>query len=383
MLFNQPVVIDNGSGTLKAGFAGEERPKVYAPAMVGRPKYQRVMTGALEQDTYIGSAAQQHRGLLRLTHPMEHGVVTNWNDMELVWAHALKNELQVATEEHPVLVTEAPLNPRANRDRMAQLMFETFGVPALYVLLQAVLALYASGRTTGVVLDVGDGVSHAVPVYEGFSLSSAVRRVDLAGRDVTEQLQLLMRKSGVLLQTSAEKDIAREVKEQLCHVAKDPVKAEKEWETLRYMPSSVGTELAVFADYRLPDGHSIRVGAERFRAPEILFAPHLVGLEQLPVHMALQEAIQKVDLDLRPALYQSVVLSGGTTLTRGFGDRLLGELRAGAAAGTKIKIYAPPERRFSTWIGGLIVAGLLTFKRMWVEAAEYHENPELIHTRCL
>ena len=161
---------------LKAGFAGEDHPKCYMPSIVGTTKHHRVMAGAIEGDSFIGSKAQELRGLLSISYPMEHGVVTNWQDMEKIWNHLYTQELLTDSEQHPVLLTEAPLNPQINREQAAQIFFETFNVPALYISVQAVLSLYASGRTTGVVLDVGDGVSHTVPVYEGFAIPYAIKR---------------------------------------------------------------------------------------------------------------------------------------------------------------------------------------------------------------
>ena len=167
VIVNQPVVIDNGSGVIKAGFAGDQIPKCHFPNYIGRPKHSRVMAGALEGDLFVGPKAQEHRGLLSIRYPMEHGIVTDWNDMERIWQYIYsKDQLQTFSEEHPVLLTEAPLNPRRNREKSAEIFFETFNVPALFVSLQAVLSLYATGRTTGVVLDAGDGVTHAVPIYE-------------------------------------------------------------------------------------------------------------------------------------------------------------------------------------------------------------------------
>lgn len=252
-LHNAPIVLDNGSGTIRAGFAGEDLPKCYFPSFVGRPKHQRVLAGALEGDVFIGQRAQELRGLLKIRYPLAHGIVEDWDDMEKIWQWVYEGELKTLSEEHPVLLTEPPLNPRANRDTAAQILFEQFNIPALYTSIQAVLSLYASGRTTGIVLDAGDGVSHAVPVYEGFAMSNSIRRIDVAGRDVTEYLQLLLRKNGWVFHTSAEKEIVRIMKEKTSYVALDPKREEKEWSTLSKADSKT-------QEYALPDGSKMKVG---------------------------------------------------------------------------------------------------------------------------
>ncbi|KAG7298508.1 Alpha-centractin [Plutella xylostella] len=361
VIVNQPVVIDNGSGVIKAGFAGDQIPKCRFPNYIGRPKHVRVMAGALEGELFVGPRAEEHRGLLSIKYPMEHGIVTDWNDMERVWNYIYsKDQLSTFSEEHPVLLTEAPLNPRRNREKSAEVFFETFNVPALFVSMQAVLSLYATGRTTGVVLDAGDGVTHAVPIYEGFAMPHSIMRADVAGRDVTRYLRLLLRKEGVNLRTSAELEIVRCMKERACYLSPNPLK-EEALETER-------------AQYTLPDGQQIEIGPSRFRAPEVLFRPDLIGEECEGLHEVLMFAIQKSDMDLRKVLYQNVVLSGGCTLLRGFGDRLLAEIRKMAPKDMKIRISAPQERLYSTWIGGSILASLDTFRKMWVSKREYDEE---------
>jgi len=326
------VVVDNGSGTIKAGFAGDDAPRALFPSVVEE------------------------------NHPIERGIVTNWDDMEKLWSNTFWEQLKVVPEEHPVLLTESPLNPKENREKMTQIMFEKFNTPGIYVAKHATTALYASGRTTGIVVDSGDGVSHAVPVKEGYVITDSILGLDLAGRDLTDYLTKMLTERGY----TAERETVKDIKEKLCYVAQDS-----------------GNEEAEEKSYELPDGQAITVGNERFKCPEALFQPSFLGVESCGIHETTFNSIEKCDVEVRRDLYTNIVLAGGSTQYPGFEERLKKEISALAPPSMIINVIAPPERKYSVWIGGSIMASLDSFRSMWITKQEYDESgPSIVHSKC-
>jgi len=221
------------------------------------------------KDIMVGDEASKLRSMLEITYPLDNGIVRNWEDALHVWNYAFFEKMKINPKNSKVLLTEPPMNPKENREKMVQTMFETYGFQGVYIAIQAVLTLYAQGLLTGVVVDSGDGVTHIVPVYEGFSLPHLTRRLNVAGRNITRYLIKLLLLRGYAFNRTADFETVRQIKEQFCYVGYD-LELEKR----------LALETTVLIEkYTLPDGRIIKIGAERFEAPEALFNPNLVDIE--------------------------------------------------------------------------------------------------------
>merc|ERR1719326_1929139 len=374
---NPIVVLDNGSGMVKAGFAGEEAPQCVFPAIVGRPRGNTgQMIGGSQKSEYIGEEAMKMKGVLNINYPIAAGIVESWEDMEKVWHHTFYNELRVAPNETKgVLLTEAPRNPKANREKMVQIMFETFEVQNTYVAIQAVMSLYAAGRTTGLVVDSGDGVSHTVPVFEGFSVPHAVEKMEIAGRVLTNYLQkLLIESIAESFTSAAELEIVKDIKQQHCFVAK---KYDEEREQAQN-----SSEKDV--QHVLPDKRVITIqGVTRMQCPELLFKPSLNGFSCKSLHELTWQSINASDIDIRKDLCKNLILSGGTTMYEGLPDRLKDEIVALAPAGAEIKVIASADRKFAVWKGASTFSSLSSFASSWITADDYREHGAgIVHRKC-
>lgn len=370
------VIIDLGSQYIKAGFSGNEAPSAVFPCVVGRPKVEGIMVGSEQKDYFVGSQAEEKRGILRLNYPIEHGVVHDWDDLEKVLEHCFTNELRIVPSEYNIMVTEPPLNPKKNREKLVQILFDTFNVPGVYLATPPALSLYSAGKFTGVVLDCGDGVTHVVPIFDGYALSGSILRCNIAGRDITDYLVKILSESGLHLTTSAEQEIVKNIKETCGYVALD---FEQE-----YAASKAGMGKQV--NYEMPDGSVISLENERFRAPEVLFKPSLIGKDFDGIPQQVYSAIMKSDSELRTLLFQNIVLAGGSSLFPGLPERLTKELQrlAPPSIANKVKVIAVPERKYAAWIGGSILSSISTFPRMWITREDYEDaGPTIVHSKCL
>mmetsp|Transcript_17805 Transcript_17805/g.17516 ORF Transcript_17805/g.17516 Transcript_17805/m.17516 type:complete len:394 (+) Transcript_17805:3-1184(+) len=371
------IVCDNGTGFVKCGFAGSNFPHGIFPSLVGRPilRAEEKVEGVEIKDIMVGEDASKLRSMLQLSYPMENGIVRNWEDMEHLWNHTFREVLKINPEETKIMLTEPPMNPMKNREKMVETMFEKYGFNSVYIAIQAVLTLYAQGLLTGVVVDSGDGVTHIVPVYEGFSLPHLTRRLDVAGRDVTRYLIKLLLLRGYAFNRTADFETVRQIKEKLCYVGYD-----LEVETKLAQETTVLVE-----NYTLPDGRVIKVGSERFEAAEALFQPHLVDVEAVGMAEQLYNTIQAADIDIRSEFYKHIVLSGGSTMYPGLPSRLEKEIKQLYLTRTlngdtsrldkfKVRIEDPPRRKHMVFLGGAVLAEIMKDREdFWVTKKEYKE----------
>jgi len=343
------VVLDMGGFWCKAGFAGDDAPQVMVRSVVG------AIAG--NEDALIGKAALGQGRSATLIYPMEHGIVTDWAAMEKIWRHMFCNELHIDPKLHRLILTEAPLNPKTNRERMISIAFESFNVPAITVETKGVLALYSSGRTTGIVAHCGECASHTTPIYEGHLLPHAILRTDVSGRSVTENLVQLLVKRGFSFISAAHCDNVCMIKEKICMVQED---------------ANVAPEFAdVSCSCDLPDAHMITLGKERFDCTEVLFSPSATGRHDEGFHSMVFQTLMKCPIDVRKDMYSNIVLSGGTTLLPGFHERLHNELSALLPPHARVTVVAPPERMCSVWIGASIVGSIEGHGARWFTKSDY------------
>lgn len=381
------VVCDNGTGFVKCGFAGDNFPRHIFPSMVGRPilrSDEHIADDVVMKDLMVGDEAAAARAMLEVSYPVDNGIIRSWEDMQHVWDYTWNEKLKIDPTECKVMLTEPPMNPKSNREKLVEVMFETYGFQGVHVSIQAVLTLYAQGLLTGVVVDPGDGVTHIVPVYEGYALPHLIKRLDVAGRHITQYLIKLLLLRGYAFNRTADFETVRQLKEKLCYVCYD-----HELEKKLALETTT-----VVQEYTLPDGRPIKVGAERFECAEALFNPGRIDVDSKGVAELIFEVIQSSDMDCRPEFYKHIVLSGGSTMYPGLPSRLEKEITAlykekvlkgdeSGLARFKLRIEDPPRRKHMVYLGGAVLADIMKDKdSFWMSKAEYEEQGLRVLEKC-
>ncbi|CDQ86814.1 actin-3 [Oncorhynchus mykiss] len=356
---NVAIVIDPGSGSIKAGFSGDEKPHKVLRSVVGLSKKDQT-------ECYFGNNIPcKDSDDLILKRPITSGMISDWDSLEKLWSHVLYEELQVCPEEHGILMTDPAFSPISNREKTAELLFEGFGAPAMYVGYQPVLSMYSYGLVTGLVVDSGAGCTSVSPVCNGYCLPHATFHMDLAGKGVSDYLSKLLADVGhgsALQQKSSVQDM----KKQSCYVS-------------QLSSEDKGTPL----DYQLPDGTTLTLCDERFRGPEILFCPSDAGMSQPGVHILAMNSLQKCAPEWQTALMANVALCGGSSMFSGFPERLQAEMEKLAPRDSMIGMLSGAHREFASWVGGSIITCLSSFQPMWVKGQDYQEEgSSVVRNKC-
>ena len=387
-----PIIIDIGSGIIKAGISGQESPKTIFPNYIGEPKYSKVLRSFSKdnqemKEQYIGKDCSKYLGILKLRYPVKNGIFENEQDILTVFKYIYQN-LEINNEEireHPILITEPLLNPYINREKIASALFENLSAPAIFFASQPILSLFSTSNTSGVILESGEGVTQSCVVYEGYSIPNSYIRNNYGGRDVTEYFQTLLKKQGYSFSTTSEFEIVRKMKEEICFTAIGNSNSVLSNMSGHFDLGGNKNKSESSNTYNLPDGNAIKIGEEKCIAPEILFNPSIIGSEYLSFQEMIVTSINKVDIDLRKNLYTNVLISGGNTLFKGIQEKFHTEIKYLSPKNMKVKIHSPGNRLLSCWTGGNVISTLEIFKKMWVTRDDWSEkgNKSIIHVKTI
>ena len=377
-----PIIIDIGSGEIKAGFSGEEKPKVTFNNYFGEPKYKKIIR-TFDNETkekteqYIGEDCDKDLGLIKLRYPVIHGSFENESDILTIFSHIFTklglNSQEI--KEHPVLITEPILNPSKNREQITHTLVDNLGVPGIFFASQPLLSLFSTSATSGTVLESGEGVTQSCVVYEGYSIPSSYERYNYGGKDVTEFLRDLLKKKGYHFYNSTELKIINDIKENLCYLQIN--KRNDSYKKTNHIKSS---------PYYLPDGSNISIGEERILAPELLFNPEYTGKEYLGFTDMIISSINRIDIDLKKSSYENIWLSGGNTSFKELDGKLVNELKNKLGKDYRINIFENEKinPKYRCWVGGNIISTMEVFKTMWVTRYEWNEKgSRIIHIKTL
>jgi len=390
-------VVDIGTGYTKLGYAGNTEPQFIQPSCIAVKESakvgNKVAKGVDDLDFFIGDEATDKPNYA-VKWPVRHGIVEDWDLMEKYMEQIIFKCLKAEPEDHHFLMTEPPLNTPENREYLAEIMFESFNVPGLYIAVQAVLALAASWTSrsvgervlTGTVIDSGDGVTHVIPVAEGYVIGSCIKHIPIAGRDITYFIQQLLRERETGIPPEQSLEVAKAVKERFCYICPDIAKEFNKYEAepRKWIKQFEGLNSVTRQKFCIDVGH------ERFLGPEIFFHPEFSNPDfTTPISTVVDDVIQNCPIDVRRPLYKNVVLSGGSTMFRDFGRRVQRDLKRVVDArlrlseqlsGGRIKpkpmevqVITHSMQRYAVWFGGSMLASTGEFYKVCHTKADYDE----------
>lgn len=367
------IIIDPGSAHVKVGFVGEEGPRAIFPTVIGRPKVPGIMVGSGQRDYVVGTQAQAMSESLNLSHPIQRGAVENWEDLEKILDHVFSDELQVSPAEYNTIILQPPVTPASQREKLAQILFNRFNVPGVFIANGSACSILSAGKFTGLVVDIGADELFVVPVFDGYALPHTTLRINLAGEAVTDYLTTLLNERQDPITDTMGREIMRDLKQKKCRVALD---FQRELDTLDLD--------GVAEPYDLPDGNVFYICNELLRAPEVLFTPSLLGKEFGGIHEQVYQSITRCDVALQPDMWRNIVVSGGGSLLPGLPNRLEKELKGLAPhMADEIRVVAITERHHGGWIGASIMGSISGFDYSWVTNGEWDQfGPDAVRWRC-
>lgn len=358
------VIIDSGTDTIKLGMAGDEAPRHIIPSLIGYSPYPALDVAIDKVNYKIGEKAFKKRGLLNTKRPIQKRKIVDFESMERIWHHSLFNILKVDSSENSVLLTESCEYTDTCRRKIAEIFFEFFNSPSIYLGNQGMLGLFSTGSTRGVVLDSGEGGSHVIPIYEGYISPYSIDKIDVSGNDITSHLYELLNKKGLTFSQHYDFDLIKDIKESKCFVS---LNYEKE---LKEFIENANTKEVV---YELPDKQKVNFGKELIEAPEIIFNPDKIGKKPFGMGELIYKSYFSIDTEIRKALFSNIVLVGGNTLFNNLPERICLNIKSFGGNSVDFKIVAPAERKYAPWIGGSVLACMTPFEGMWVTKKEYEE----------
>ncbi|TFF98553.1 MAG: actin, cytoplasmic 2 [Promethearchaeota archaeon] len=370
-LENKIIVIDNGSVNTYIGYAGEDQPRYSFPTRIGKSRFEIIKSAYKPRygDYYVGLETSQMESVLNFEYPIKNGIIKDWNGMKKIWKYIFYELLRIDPELHPIFLSEPSILPMNYREKIVEIMFEQFNVPAIYFYRQSIASLFAAGLTTGCVVNLGGGNSTIDLIEEGFPIPNKIRRFDINGNEISNHLKKILIKNGNKFDPFLEWNIVNNIKENYCFIALYPEREKQISEKAEY----------IIKNYTLPNGETIKINEERFIAPECIFKPQMIGYKSDPLEEIIIEVISECKTEVQSDLFKKIILTGGTSLFPTLKERLRMEIQKKIYKPMDVNIIANPERIYLTWIGGSIWADLSTSRRkeFWITPQEYKEKGAL------